>query len=84
MEYFAICYIAKAATLSNEFKRKSLIIHGRDKAKRAMIRGLQPLSINLETLRFVDTIEHGVQMDYFLRYLGRVTDHTVSLLLTGI
>lgn len=84
IEYFAICYIAKAATLSNEFKRKSFIRYGHDKVKRAVIRGLLPLSIDLESLRSMDTIEHGVKMDYYLRYLERVTDHTVSLLLTGV
>lgn len=56
IEFFAICYIAKASTLSNEFKNKVLKLYGNSKAKRSIISGLQPLSINLEYLRTVETI----------------------------
>lgn len=57
--------------------------YGHDKLKRLTIQGLQSISINLEFLSSVETMENGVRLDYFLRYLERVGYHTVTLLLTG-
>lgn len=83
VEFFAVCYTAKASILSNEFISKVLKLYGHVKIKRAMTAGLQPVSINLEVFRSVETIENGVGMSYFLRYLERIGYHTVSLLLAG-
>lgn len=83
IEFFAIFYTAKISSLSIEFKRMAFTFYGHDKLKRLTIQGLQSISINLEFLSSVETMENGVRLDYFLRYLERVGYHTVTLLLTG-
>lgn len=44
------------------------------------LRSLLPNSISLEFLKSVDTMKHGLEMNYFLNYLDRLTNLTTGLL----
>lgn len=81
IEMFAICFVANACKMSKKFIRIMKYTHGRNRYRRKVMRGLLPNSINLEFLGSAETMHNGIGRDYFLQYVERVTDSTVSLLL---
>lgn len=82
IEIFAIYFTAMSSTASNEFLREMRLKHGENKYRRRALRCLLPNYVNLEVVGSVDTSLNGVKMEYFANYLVRVTDNTISLLLT--
>lgn len=80
-ELFAICFMAKSSTASKGFVREMVEIHGRNPYRRRVLKAILPNSINLEFVNSVKTMQNGIEMDYFLNFLGRITDNTINLLL---
>lgn len=82
VELVVVCFVAKACRMSKKFLRIMKDTHGTKRYRRKVLRSLLPNSINLEFLGSAKTMREGIGMDYFLRYIERVTDGTMDLLLT--
>lgn len=81
-EFYTVCLVAKVGVASKNFIRKMRRIHGTDRYKRRLLNARLPNAINLEFLRSVDSIKNGIETEYFLNFLDRVTDNTTALLMT--
>lgn len=79
-EFAAISYIAMSARGSKEFIWRMRRKHGTDKWRRRVLAALLPNSINLEFINSLDTLVNGLRMKYFLSFIDRVTDNTITLL----
>lgn len=53
----------------------------KSKYRRKVLTALLPNSINLEMIGSVETMRDGIQSNYFLNFVSRVTDCTIRLLL---
>lgn len=74
-------FIALGAKASKEFIARNKQMNLRDKYQRKVIASLLPNSINLEVLSSLDTLRNGIDMKYFLNFLDRVADLTITILL---
>lgn len=83
-EFFSICVIAKIGVLSRTFFMRLRSEDGRDPYRKRLLDSMLPNSICLEFLRSVGTIHNGVEMKYFLNYLDRVMNCTVTILLAYV
>lgn len=81
LEWFMVNFVSKAATGSKEFLHRMKKYNARSKYRRRVLQALLPNSINLEIIGSVDTIRDGIQGDYFINFVSRVTDNTIGLLL---
>ncbi|OXA42222.1 hypothetical protein Fcan01_22780 [Folsomia candida] len=79
-EFALISYLAKCSRASKEFILRMGRNHGGDKYRRKVIRSLLPNSTNLEVISSLDTLVNGLEMKYFLKFLDRVADSTITLL----
>lgn len=53
----------------------------KNKYKRKVLTALLPNSVNLEMIGSVDTMRNGIQRNYYLNFVSRVTDCTIRSLL---
>lgn len=81
IEMVVICFVAKACKMSKDFIRVMKHAHGRDRYRRKVLTGLLPNSINLELQSCAESMREGIGKDYFLRYVERVAEGTMDLLL---
>lgn len=81
-ETFAIRFVADAGSAGKRLKREMITRYGSTRYKRKVLGTLLPNCINLEFISSVDTIHNGIGMDYFIRYVERVVNQTLGLLLT--
>lgn len=80
-EWFVVNFITKGATGSKEFLYRVQKYNEKNKYRRKVVRAILPNSINLEVITSVDTIKDGIQRNYFINFVSRVTDVTIRLLL---
>lgn len=83
IELFAIYFISNAVTASKQFLHRMSYIYGRHKYASRVVKALLPNSMNIEFLNSLSTLVNGIEMNYFLNYLERVTNTGIALLFTG-
>lgn len=83
LEWFAVNFVSKAATGSNEFLHRMHKYNEKSKDRKKILAALLPNSINLEMIGSVETMRNGIQKKYFLSFVARVTDCTIRLLLAN-
>lgn len=81
LEWFIVSFLSKAAAGSKEFLHRMLKYGEKNKYERKVLAGLLPNCINLEMIGSVETMRHGIERNYFLNFVSRVTDCTVRSLL---
>lgn len=81
VEWFTVSFVSKGSSASRLFLQRMYKLYGRRKYERKVLRSQTPNSVNLEFMGSVETIRDGIQAKYFLNYLSRVSEITVSLLL---
>lgn len=83
IEFYAICLIARIARGAKLFIARMTRDSGRNRYKRKVVGALLPNTVKLELLVSLDSIRNGVEMRYFLRYVSRVTENTLTLILAS-
>lgn len=80
VELFAIYFMSNAVTTSKQFLHRVGYIYGTHKYAARVLKGLLPNSMNLEFITSLCTLVNGIEMNYFLNYVERVTDNAITLL----
>lgn len=83
VELFAIYFMSNAVTASKQFLHRMGYIYGNHKYESRVIKSLLPNSMNVEFVNSLKTLVNGIEMNYFLNYLQRVTDNALTLLLAN-
>lgn len=80
-EWFVVYFISSGSSGSKQYiHRMQKYECGTNKYRRKLVTSLLPNWINLEIIGSVDTLRNGIQLNYFLNFVSRVTDFTLRLL----
>lgn len=81
LEKAIVTYLAMVSTNSRKYLELMSNANRGNKMKRRMIKALLSNSINFEIINTVETMRNGIGLEYFLKFVTRVTDYAIDLIL---